>query len=663
MDESIDVQGALDFAKQANGKETSVQKDGSINLDNYEHGEVIDVDGKPGIVIDREKHLRDIAERDTELNMVKALLDPNDPTFDGLDPAIKDPEAIKEIQKATDKFLNENPEAQMKRMEVKKAFAGWEIGGGGLLVPANDPRAKMYAEAMAKIRSGEIRLPTVEEYDRQEREAKKKQKELAQRRIQAQSQPEVQPEVREEVMQEPVETSEVSYLPKKEKMEEMNMSAEEREKIIQSAQTDPMMEAINAQNAAKGEKQKTPPEGKVEEKTQEAPESVPATAPQPINLFEVQEQLESMREEKVQQAAAPVVQKEKEPDVVINVPEGRADTFMETLLPRTEAKIETARKIKVVFTKNLELPKVTRKIADIDGYRSVAPKNVSADIVPRVLINSGYIGYFKPCGALKWSRLAPPVVNGEFQDMDEAKMIQFCYEQLATTSIGNLGYRQFLENTSIDDLQSMLHAIMGASLPDEQEVMLTCGNCEKEFETKYHISELPDYDVMADDTKEQVQKIQNAKDMIEDARDVHDESPVMQVCAFEATSTGSVFIIKHADLTTTIDRQAVSEYLRERYGASASLLSVVITEVRINLNGEWSSSNDPTVICEELLRLSKGDLDAMKAIVDEIPMITPITYSFKGGRTCSNCGQELTHLRQNITSLVFQIALRAQYFV
>lgn len=660
MDKSIDVQQALAFAKKANS--TPTNKSGSINLDNYEHGDIVEINGIPGIVVDREKPLKDIAKNDDELNKIKTLLDPSDPTFSKVDPGVK---KSKEFYEVMDKYLEEHIETKMKREEVQKAFAGWEIAGEGMLVPSSDPRAKRYAEAMEKIRSGQIVLPTVEEYERQEAEAKKRQREMADRHLAQQKSAPQQNSTQTQGAQEStvVNTPVPVPEPKVTEMEEMNMNEEDRKKIIQSTQVDPMMAAIAN---AKEEKPVTTEET-VAPQTDAQVASAPSE-PKPIDLFAAKEQLDEMRAVNQPTQPAPQVEEEK-PDMTFNIPAGREDTFMDNLRPRTAAKIEAAKKIKVVFTKDLNLPKVSRRIADIDGYRSVAPKNVSADITPRILINSGYIGYFKPCGALKWSRLAPAInEDGEFEDMDQAKVIQFCYEQLVTTSIGNLSYREFLENTSVEDIQAMLHAIMGASLPDEQEVMMTCGNCHNEFETKYSISELPDYDNMADDTKEQVQKIQNAKDMIEDAKDVHDESPVMQVCPYTADSTGSIFVFKHSDLTTSVDRQVVSKYLAERYGASAALLSVVITEVRIKIGNtgtddDWSLSNDPTVICEELLRLSKDNLDEMKAVVDEIPMITPITYSFKGTRTCSNCGQELSQLRQNIHTLVFQIALKAQYFV
>lgn len=671
MDPSIDVQQALEFAKQSKGTPPT-KKNGSIDLDKYNHGDVVDVGGIPGIVIDREKKLRDIAENDEELRMMKTLLDPNDPTFSNVDPAFNKPP---ELQAVMDRYLNEHLETKMKRAEVQKAFAGWEIGGNGELVPANDPRAKLYREAMKKIQTGEVVLPTVEEYEKQEKEAKERYKQMADRQLAVKQEVVLRDDDREQPVEEKEEVVTPAVVPNPIlEVEEMNMSAEERQKTIESAQADPMVAAIAAQQAAKEEAAVEPkvesvpdetPETTEEQKATEQQVTEPSKPAKPIDLFAAKEQLDAM------QSSPKVVQEPKQepkkdtPDVVINVPQEKAGTFLDDLRPRTEAAIQTAKTIKVNFTKDLNLPKVTRRITDIDSYRSVAPKNVSADITPRILVNSGYVGYFKPCGALKWSRLAPAYNEGtgEFDEMDQGKMVQFCYEQLATTSIGNLGYRQFLENTSSEDIPSMLHAIMGASLPDEQEVMLNCGNCGEDFETTYSIAELPDYDDMAEETVEQVQKIQNAKDMIEDAKDVHDESPVMLACPYTADSTGSVFVFKHADLGTVVDRQGVSKYLAERYGTSASLLSVVITEVRIKTGEEWSVSTDPTVICEELLRLSRENLDEMKAIVDEIPMIPSITYSFKGTKICPNCGQELTQLRQYIQTLVFQIALKAQYFV
>ena len=674
MDRSIDVQKALDFARGVAPNPPQVREDGSINLDNYKHGDIVEVDGVAGIVIDREKKLRDIAENDDELGKMRTLLDPTDPTFSMLDPAVEKNDEFNEVM---NRYLDEHPDTKMKRAEVQKAFSGWDIAGNGELVPSNDPRAKLYAEAMAKVRSGEVRLPTVEEYEKQEKEARERQIQRANQHLTKQKEVTKQQVTREQT------TDEVVPVPSSNnviEMEEMHMSAEDRQKAIRSAKDDPMIAAIYGKKMAEVSYdiedeaetwQDTHPVTVEHDDVSMETDNEPSSnkeAP-PIDLFAAKERLDEMHDE-IEQDMVEDPEEEKQPDLVINVPAEKADTFVENLKPRTNATIQTARKITVNFTKDLKLPKATKRIVNIDAYRSVAPKNVSADVTPRILINSGYIGYFNPCGALKWSRLAP-VYNPETRelgDLDQAKVIQFCYEQLATTSIGNLSYRQFLENTSIDDLSAMLHAIMGASLPDEQEVVMTCGKCEKEFETKYSIADLPDYDSMSEETMEQVQKIQAAKDMIEDARDVHDESPVMQLYCYQADSTGTMFIIKHSDLSIVIDRQSVTRQLTDRYGTSAALLSLVIPEVRIKTGNtgtddDWSSSNDPMVICEELLRISTENLGELKAITGEIPMIEPITYTIKGTRTCANCGATLGRFRQDINSLVFQVALKAQYFV
>ena len=159
------------------------------------------------------------------------------------------------------------------------------------------------------------------------------------------------------------------------------------------------------------------------------------------------------------------------------------------------------------------------------------------------------------------------------------------------------------------------------------------------------------------------------KNMIEDAKETHDESPVMTKIVYTSEETKTIFVFKHRDLATIIDRAPVVDALIERYGESAAILHEYVNEVYIkiadtgNADEDYANSTDPTIICEELYRLSTNELDEIRSVVEQIPSIEPIGYSMKGTFVCGKCGAETKNPPQDITSLVFQIALKARYFV
>ena len=655
-DESLDVSQLVDFANEAKASEqkpkqmkVTTQKSENSKFDQFKHGEVVvDEHGIPGIVIEKDKKLREIAENDEELNMMKSLMDESDTLFKST--AIKNTARKPGEEHPADKFIRDNPdsEAAMKLMEVRKAFSGFGMTAMGVS-DKRSPEAKMFEEAMQKLETGEIVLPTISEYEQQlkDREERRKiqnapQPPNTQKKDKVESIENISKNTDHHVDESTLETYNIQE-------EEETMSDERRKEILSSAASDPILAALENKPAS------TQPQR------------------QPIDLVAAEEAIVYAEEQKsVEVEDTPTEELTQPESITIEVPAERADTFMQNMPQSVKEKVTTANVVKVNFAKELTLPKTVKRLTNIDNYRRVAPKNISADVTSRILINSGYIGYFKACGALKWSSLTPPInENGEMGDLDAAKLAQFCYEQLVDTSIGKLSYRQFLEQTSSDDIPTILHGIMQASLPDNQDVTMVCGrrNCGADFSAQYSISDLPDYDKITDEAKDQISKIQASANMVEDAKDTHDESPVMRRIVFTSGETKTIFVFKHRDLATIIDRAPVVDALIERYGESAAILHEYVNEVYVKIadtgndDDDYANSTDPTIICEELYRLSTNELDEIRSVVEKIPSIEPIGYSMKGTFVCGKCGAETKNPPQDITSLVFQIALKARYFV
>lgn len=638
-DENIDVAKTLDIARKASEdakKPASTIKGKS--MDEYKHGDFYVEDGQPvGIVIEKNHRLEQIAKSDGTLNAVKDLGDESDALFDKMDGDCHRSDLTNDP--ALD-FIKKNPdsEAALKLIDVKREFQDYGMTMDGV-APKDDPRAKLYEEALAKVRSGEVVLPTVSEYDKQLKERER-------RRNQAKTV--IAPKKKEEPVkvEEPLEENkEEEYI-----KEEEEMSSATRQEIMENAAADPLLDAVS----------NTPKEEPKKEPEQEQPKTKA-----PIDLAALEDNLYDNPVKKEEPVKA---QEPKEEPVIIEVPESKADTFMENMPEEVKKKVTASNVIKVNFTKKMNVPKATKRLNNIDSYRRIAPKNVSSELVARTLVNSGYIGYFKGCGSLEWSQLTPVIDDDGESNIDSGKIAEFCYKQLVTTSLGNISYRKFLEETSTDDISTILHAIMQASLPDEQSVVMMCGrnSCKKEFDGTYLISKLPDIDNIPEDVRDFVSRISLAKDVIDDAVEVHNEAPVMLVMQYSAKNTD--FVFKHRDLANVIDRGPATDALIERYGESAALISAYTQEVYIHIKNskgddDCYQSNDPQIICEELFKLSSTELDEIKAILGEIPRLEPITYSLKGEFECPYCHTRTQNPTQDIMALVFQVALKARYLV
>ena len=673
-DATLDVQEALNASKSSTtdpkGNPQGKQKllvGGETNdpssMDRYKHGDVIvGSDGIGGLVIDREKKMREMVEWDTTLKSVMDLGNQEDVLFDRIQ--IKNDTGIQVEGDPAIQYIKKNPNsnAALQLIETKKKFRNFEIGPKGL-VNVGDPEAKKMRDAMALVRSGKVRLPTVDEYEKQQQELKKQQEEELRREEEVLANPPVSPE-------QPLPEKEL--LPPK---EEEPIEEEKEEPIIMEQRQREIMESANMDAFDVLQKKEAPKEELVTApQPKEEPEE-PVGA-QPINLAMLENAVKQRQEELVtapQPKEEPEEPEEEENNTMIfEVPEDRADNFLSNIPESMQEKVEVAKKIKVRFTKDLVLPKATRQIADLSSYRRMAHRNIRGDIQAQPLLNSGYVGYFMPCGNLKWSYLAPPDLDDEENaDLDIGKIAQFCYEQLQTTSIGQLSKVQFMNQTSASDLGDMLYAIMKASLANDQEVNMMCGraSCQKYFLGKYSIAHLPNFDKLSDEALTMIRNLQTSLHMTEDAKEVHNGSPVMLQMEYKADSTESRFVFKHRDISTVVDRTPIMEHLGNTYGNASAILSMYITDVYIktgntgDIDKDYARSTDPSVICEELFRLSESNLDDLREIIQEIPSIETFSYSTKGEFTCPHCGLTTKDPLQDMYQMIFQVALKARFFV
>jgi len=180
-------------ARDANKQNTSrppqarralvVTRQTSSDINTARDGDVyVGEDGVGGIVIDNEERARKMQENDKtgkaliELTNAPALItDANEykPNYgedapEGYDPGVE--------------WIKNNPydKKSLDMVEIKKNFSKLTYGFNGL-VDINSPEAKVMAEAMEKIRTGEVILPTPEEFEQQRREAEERKRQRRER--------------------------------------------------------------------------------------------------------------------------------------------------------------------------------------------------------------------------------------------------------------------------------------------------------------------------------------------------------------------------------------------------------------------------------------------------------------------------------------------------
>lgn len=351
------------------------------------------------------------------------------------------------------------------------------------------------------------------------------------------------------------------------------------------------------------------------------------------------------------------------------VPEGRVHDFIDTLSPEQKEKVETSKVIEVREVRQVDVPVATRVVTSIDQYKRIASRKVTSEAVEVPLLNSGYVAVVKGCGSLEMASILPDPQDMEWDDY--AKLYTFCYSNLVSTSIGQLSYRMFCVKTSPDDLPAMVHAILRASVPDEQSVTLTCGggNCGKDYDITYYLSELADLDTIEQKVLDRIDEIMSVKNTIEDARKVQEASPVM-IQKYISIGDGKTVCIRNPNGPITVERtnQELIDKLSTKYNHLVVLYLLSVEKITLEIPNDDGGVDvydlvDPEVIAEEIQAFSDTQLEILKEEFQKLESYSQYTYSFKGRNSqpivCPHCKLENKRIPCKVQQLVFRRVSRA----
>lgn len=632
------------------------------DVESIEHGSYVQTeDGMGAIIIDHELELEKRQSNDKTgqallnlLNPVGLISDANQyiPNYgedapEGYDPGVQ--------------FINENPyHPQAKRLkEIKSGFSNLVLGlPGHGLVSADSDEGKMVTEAFHKLETGEIVLPTPEEYEKQKEEAKKKRE---QERLERQAK--AKEALKLQTNQNNTETHQI------EDNIEPQM-AEMPEKVVIKKGVDELMNVLESGNNNQVTPD-TPEVGNITKNpTSETNPNEQATQPTPksptvFNLAEAEEEVNEVSETVPETEST---DEEIKPNEVvhIDVPAGEVNNFMETLPLETYDKVVKSKVIKVNEVELKDIPTATTRVTNIADYKRLTkrrPRTKMAEVTERVLINSGFVITVKGATSLE---MATIFTNPNTNDVDWEKEYNFCYEHTVGTSIGKLSYNEFLAKVDPTDIETILAGIYEISETDTRNISIICGTndggCGESYEVEVKISDLPNFDDVTNEMKERIKKIVDAKNSVDDTKRIVEDSPTSIVKVVKLgedrfvklrTTTGNMMIER-------IDR---IDDISQVYGALIAVLVLYVESITVQVQERPDVEprtyllDTTELICEELLQLNDEELQCVKDIItNELPQYRPITYSIKGPCKCPHCGNVKNSIPCSISDLVFQKA-------
>lgn len=644
----------------------TVQVSNPSDLSALEHGSYVETsDGVGGIVIDHDVEIQKIRDNDETGKKLMALLDEKsvisdvnayvpdygDDAPEGYDPGVE--------------YIKNNPyDPKVKdMMKIKEGFSKLTFGlPGHGLVDANSEEGKRVTEAMEKLRTGEIVLPTMEEYEAQKKAAlERRAKRMAEKNNQ------------EEV----INTEDDNIIEEK----EISM-AEMPENAIMTKGVDDLLNEINNSNEMGGpvpmnridlsEIEETSQE---EEKVVKEPPHVvlgqPIVPPveqkpaAPINLAGLEEELDAEVHEPIRQPEHKEPEIKPEEVVTINVPEGEADKVIETLPLEAYDKVVKAKVIKVNEVELRDVPTKSTRITDIASYRKLTqrrPNINTAEITERVLVNSGFVITLKAATSLE---LATIFSSPTSSDVDWEKEYTFCYEHTVGTSIGKLSYNEFVSKVFPMDIETILFGIYEISETDKRKVSVVCGTndggCGESYEVDVEINKLPNYDALNEDSKERIRKIVAAKNSLDESKRIANDSPTTFVKYVQCGDR--ILTVRSTTGNMMIERIDRIDDIANTHGAIIALLTLYVESIRITYR-EREDAPESTflldtvdILCEELLKLTDEEITFIKDIItDDLKEYPPVTFSIKGPCVCPHCGNVKDEIPCSVSDLVFQKA-------
>lgn len=360
-------------------------------------------------------------------------------------------------------------------------------------------------------------------------------------------------------------------------------------------------------------------------------------------------------------------------NIQVNVPSGNAHDFIKNLTPEIKEKItDTTSSVVVNEVTYSDIPTATRVI-NAREYKKIAPIDYNPDTIERVLINSGYIGYFKGAGALEKINAIGMRYDEEGNSYPDIKtQAEFIYRHLTDTSIGKLSFQQFIENTAFYDMSSCIHAILRAGDVDDSTLSIQCNNPKHEngiFDVPYKLSTISHHEHFREKTNAYIDEIIRSRTVLEKAMEVHNRAPIMiQKCAkFNMRNEDVTMVFGCPNIAHMINYISDYEELNNQYGKNITMFIANIDRLFSKFipkgatEPETYEVYDNFIVADKISSLTDEQINAFSQLIgkymEEFVLDTP-KYIIKGTFYCPDCNSAITDPEIDMGSIVFQKVAR-----
>lgn len=318
------------------------------------------------------------------------------------------------------------------------------------------------------------------------------------------------------------------------------------------------------------------------------------------------------------------------------------------------AKLEKARKIKLEEVETLSLNSLkTKKAKKRADLNRVIKKKADFNVTNIVLPISGYTATVSGCSAYELiSLIEPTTENLLLRNQTKWSVI---HSKIESTSIGDMDFNTFLQNTAVNDYETLIYGILCSTYPDDDKIELTCEKCGKNFEHNYSVRSLIRVEKMSEELQNTVMRIVDASAFEGSAKETHENAMISTVKRIKLPMSEIIIDIHVQSAYDLIKDRAeeLAELKDEKY-QPAAVLSTIIRSAYIydEEDDTYFEVDDAIDLAHLVYSLSEVDVMLINKIADEMLNGKTIEYGLMD-INCPHCGQHTDSISIGLDEMLF----------
>lgn len=366
------------------------------------------------------------------------------------------------------------------------------------------------------------------------------------------------------------------------------------------------------------------------------------------------------------QTSTPVVEETKEEKVEENTTEsGISETFDNLLKGVVKPQVilpEERNSYKKVVDNNpldkivvdLNTIEIVEKspLEQINDFNTVF-KNTS--VYQIVAVQSGYSGEMS---ALTMKDINS--INNSNVDLynHKKKLYAAIHDHLENTSVGKLGFTDWLKITSYHDIETFLYGIYCQTFPEKNEFDVTCGSCKKNTNLIVNnetLVETRNQGLVMMKIDEIISNIHKAEELVGRSL-VHTSSRIMLPESKIIVNIHTPSLWDHLEMLRTLDQNLLNNYATT-LGLMLFTKNVYMMDVARTLSTNKPSYyelKDKAKILDTFTKLSIKDGKYLEDSINERSEKYEISYSVKNAK-CMHCGDSLGNIPISMENALFTL--------